>query len=117
MKILPPEKLYLTESKIHGLGVFAKDFIKKGEIIETCPIHFLKVSDKDLCLKYYRFYWPKGSLNYLVCAWGWGNLYNHSSDPNATWESDIENKTFQFIAIKDISPDEEILVYYGDNYW
>jgi SET domain-containing protein len=30
-------KIYSKESDVHGYGVFAKEDINKGEIIEECP--------------------------------------------------------------------------------
>ena len=45
-------------------------------------------------------------------------IYNHNNDANALWKSNEENKTFEFFAIKQINPNEEIFTYYGDvNYW
>jgi hypothetical protein len=68
----------------------------------------------------YRFNWPQGNVEVekqVVCV-GYGMLYNHSENPNANWRSNLENNTFEFYATRDISPDEEILVWYGDiNYW
>ena len=56
----------------------------------------------------------------FVIPLGNGSIYNHSETPNADWINH-ENpyiKVFKFIAIKDISPEEEIFTYYGDkNYW
>lgn len=35
-----PNKVYIKESKIHGLGVFAKKYIKKGSLITYYPAHY-----------------------------------------------------------------------------
>ena len=45
MRIFPPNKIFVSESQIHGLGVFSNAFIKEGEIIEECPIFDLKTKD------------------------------------------------------------------------
>jgi len=39
--IFPPDKIGITNSPIHGLGVFARTAIAKGEVIEECPVLFL----------------------------------------------------------------------------
>jgi tRNA-specific adenosine deaminase 3 len=69
----------------------------------------------------YRFNWPQGSgadWDKQVLAWGYGSLYNHSDNYNAVWNSNTQNETFKFTAVKDIQPDEEIFVYYGGvTYW
>jgi hypothetical protein len=38
MIINPPYKIYVNKSPIHGLGVFAKEKIRKDEVFEICPI-------------------------------------------------------------------------------
>lgn len=121
MKIQPPKKLYVSNSPIHGLGVFASEFIMSGEVVEVCPILDLKIpKDKvsDVLLDY-RFNWPQGiDWDKQVMPFGWAAIYNHSNTPNTLWRSNISNQTFEFYAVKDINPDEELLVYYGDvNYW
>ena len=122
MRITPPTKIFISKSPIHGYGVFASDLIKVGELIEECPIFDLNIQygqTSPLFLDY-RFNWPQGTheWNKQVLAWGYGSLYNHSNEPNAYWISNTEKETFEFIAIKEIKPNEEILVYYGDmSYW
>lgn len=122
MKIIPPTKIYVDISKIHGYGVFAKEKISKGEIFEECPLLDLGIpyGHSTHVLIDYRFNWPQGEVVWQkqVISWGYGSLYNHSDSPNAYWRSSKNNNTFEFVATKDINPDEEILVYYGDeNYW
>lgn len=122
MRITPPTKIYISKSPIHGYGVFAKETIFEGEIIEECPIHDLKIPHGHSTPLFidYRFNWPQGTSDWTaqVLAWGYGSLYNHSNVPNAYWRSNLEKGTFEFCCSKTINPDEEILVYYGgDAYW
>jgi hypothetical protein len=122
MRIFPPTKIFLAKSPIHGYGIFANSFIKKGEIIEECPILDLKVPKGERCdiLSDYRFNWPYGTSDWekQVVAWGWGSLYNHSENPNASWRSNTERNTFEFYALTQIKPFEEILIFYGGTeYW
>ena len=121
MRILPPTKIYLSNSPIHGLGVFSSQFIHEGEIIEECPILDLGIpkGQSSNILGDYRFNWPQGNdWEKQVIAWGWGSLYNHSENSNASWRSNFINNTFEFYAIRDIQPNEEIFVYYGGvDYW
>lgn len=121
MRINPPNKIYIDNSKIHGLGVFASEKISTGELIEITPILDMKIPNGQVsdCMIDYRFNWPQGNEPILqAVAWGYGSLYNHSETPNAFWKSNLDNFTFEFYATKDIEKDEEILVYYGDmSYW
>ena len=114
-------KIYVDKSPVHGLGVFAKEFIKKDEIFEECPVLTLPINQGEVTplLIDYRFNWPQGvEWQEQVMGLGYASLYNHSENANAYWVSNIENKTFRFIANRDIQPTEEIFVWYGDiNYW
>lgn len=121
MIVKPPTKIYVTESPIHGLGVFCSSEIKEGEVFEVCPIIDMRMSigETSPVLLDYRFNWPQGETwEKQVVGLGYASLYNHSESPNAAWRSNIEDMTFEFFATKDINPNEEILVWYGgDNYW
>lgn len=121
MKIQSPKKLYISNSPIHGLGVFASEFIMSGEVVEVCPILDLEIPKGEVSnvLLDYRFNWPQGNeWDKQVMPFGWAGLYNHSNTPNTLWKSNTSNQTFEFYAVKDINPDEELFVYYGDvNYW
>ena len=121
MRIRPPHKIYISNSSIHGYGVFAGEIIYSGEVIEETPIFELgieKGQSSSLMLDY-RFNWPQGGdWESQVIAWGYGSLYNHSEHPNAFWRSNMERGTFEFVAIRQIEIDEEVLVWYGDiEYW
>lgn len=112
----PSQKIYTAQSKIPkaSRGVFASQFIKKGESIEICPVLVFPRKDykklKETELRNYYFMW--GKVTVAVC-FGYGSLYNHSYQANATYKKDIQGKTIQFIAVKDIVQDEEILVNYN----
>jgi SET domain-containing protein len=121
MRIIPPSKIYISNSPVHGLGVFASELINKGELIEECPILHLPVKrgETNYVLIDYTFVWPKSEdWNNHVIGLGNASLYNHSNNANAEWESDVQKGTFKFISTKEIKKDEEIFIYYGDeNYW
>lgn len=120
--LIQPSKCIVKPSPGKGLGVFATELIKEGEVIEEC--HLLTIPDNALLFvgdlfNDYRFNWPqKGTTLEQVLPLGFGCIYNHSDNNNAFWRDHPSEKLFQFIANKDILPDEEICTYYGDNtYW
>jgi hypothetical protein len=121
MNIPIPNKIEVKSSPIHGFGVFAIEKILKDEIIETCYSIFFKTdlgSNDDILLKY-RFSYPCGvsPIKYAIPL-GYGCIYNHSDDNNATWTCDSDNGMYYFIAVKDIEPGEEICTSYGKKeYW
>ncbi|MBU2632717.1 SET domain-containing protein-lysine N-methyltransferase [Patescibacteria group bacterium] len=116
-KLLASDKIYIKTSKISnaGRGVFAKCEIKKGEIIETCPI--IKVSRHDTAnlnesvLTTYFFYFGK-EKEQLAVALGFGSIYNHSCKPNAKYKISKEEGIINFVALSDIKKEEEITFNY-----
>ena len=41
-------KIFIDKSLVHGWGVFAKEFIKKDEIFEECPILTLPINQGEI---------------------------------------------------------------------
>ena len=119
--IRPPRKVYLDDSPIHGLGVFAMDKIVQGEVIEEAPFLVLPINKGESSPLFidYRFNFPSGhDWTHQVLVMSYGGYYNHSDESNAYWITDNKKETFIFIASRDILPGEEIFTYYGDsNYW
>lgn len=117
-KIFPPDKIYISKSIIPGAGrgVFAKFAFKKGELIEECPVIEIAVHDPSntnegtLITYFYYFGKIKERAN---LALGFGSLYNHTYEPNATYTENYKEKTMSFVALKDIKSGEEITVNYN----
>jgi hypothetical protein len=109
----------VKESDIDGMGVFANQNISKGQIIESC---FYVVIDNDDIqensrLSDYVFQSVDIDGDYY-CVLGAGMIYNHDSDPNAEWQiSETDNRFLDFVALKDIAAEEEIVHDYGEDYW
>ncbi len=113
--VFPSVKVYISKSEVPkaGRGVFAAKQIKKGEVIEKCPVFVLPRKDypivKKTAMRNYYFMWGKTTA--AVC-FGYGSLYNHSYQPNATYKKKIKDKVIEFVAIKGIKKGEEITVNY-----
>jgi SET domain-containing protein len=109
-------KIELKKSKIDNRGVFAKKFIKKGEIIEEIPLlsNIPNNVIQNTILNDYVIGMSSKS-NYSFLMLGYGSLYNHSNNPNAIMKYINEEKANMY-AIKDIKVNEEILFNYGDDY-
>jgi SET domain-containing protein len=43
---------------------------------------------------------------------GYGTIYNHADDNNATWETDSGLRLYRFYATKEIKSGQEILTNY-----
>src|SRR3954449_9167184 len=95
-------------------GVFATRDIAKGELIHEAPVipypneehvHIEKTLLADYAFEY--------GINHTALLLGYGMLFNHSYEPNATYEINFPNHTFDFFAYKDIKAGEEILINYN----
>ena len=79
------EGLRVAESKSgKGRGVFATRRFSKGETVEVCPMLIAadgRGEDLESGAEGYVFGWGTGQT---ALALGYGSLYNHSYDPNAT---------------------------------
>ncbi|RDZ13840.1 SET domain-containing protein-lysine N-methyltransferase [Priestia megaterium] len=95
-------------------GVFAKQDIKKGTLIHEAPVIAYPNKEHDFIEKTtladYAFEY---GVNHTAILLGYGMLFNHSYTPNATYEINFDNHTFDFYAYTDIQAGEEILINYN----
>jgi len=97
-----------------GLGVFAKEDIKKGDIYEIVPTIEIPEEEDGVVrfttLSYYCF--DNEAEGGSVIGLGNSSLYNNDSDdPSA--EYTIGNRMIAFKALKDIKKGDEIMIDYG----
>ena len=95
-------------------GVFATRDITKGELIHQAPVlpypnaeheHIEKTLLADYAFEY--------GQNHSALVLGYGMLFNHSYTPNAAYDINFDNHTFDFYAYKDIKAGEEVLINYN----
>jgi hypothetical protein len=115
----PNNTIYVAISSIHGRGVFAQKAITIGTIIEECPIIKMKLQEmtvrKQMLLNYYAFMIDEQN-EYTGIALGYGSLYNHTDNCNATYYFDKEKELMIFEAIQPITKNQEITInYLGPN--
>jgi SET domain-containing protein len=111
-------KLVVDRSLVHRFGVFAREPIAAGEVLEEIP--FLAIAYDAEAFYDIRFRWPKREPpQAYALPLGFACIYNHQDDPNADWETDEELEIFRYRAIKDIAEGEEIFISYnfGEDYW
>ena len=122
VKIFKPKKdiliknndIVVKKSKIDGYGVFAKNKIKKGEILEECHLIDVDIPTHPYIFAYPKDYRPIDNKFNLVIPSGYGFIYNSSSNcfkANATWIT--KDNIFTFVSIKDIDKNQEILIEYS----
>ncbi|SEJ47489.1 hypothetical protein SAMN04488127_1924 [Bhargavaea ginsengi] len=95
-------------------GVFATCDINEGTLIHQAPViaypndqheHIEQTLLADYAFEY--------GLNHTAILLGYGMLFNHSYQPNASYEISFENQTFNFYAHTPIKMGEEILINYN----
>ena len=95
--------------------MFCANDIHEGDIIEIAPVVVLAKEDIE-CLdrtKLYEYYFLWGEkLDIPALVMGYGSLFNHSDDPNAEFEFDLDSDNMHFLAIRDISAGIEITTDY-----
>ena len=99
-------------SSLHGYGVFATRRLARDEIIEECHCVVLAGTPVDANLEDYVYEWPQVPNGRAVVL-GSGSIFNGSSEPNAAWEVDVARGLYIYRALREIAPDEEILIDYG----
>ena len=112
----------LGDSELHGFGVFAKKDIKKGQVIEHCPIlRYKSVSPFPLpsIFDEYCHDDPYNDEKKSGLQLGLGAIYNSSHHASGVdvfpiWDHDTQ--LYHWIALRDIPKDKEILTWYGNDF-
>lgn len=122
----PPKKIRLGYSEIHFRGVFATEDIEEGELIERCPtvpLAWRMNYHKDPVVWAYMYTNScpcdecKKHGGHFVMVMGWGQIYNHQDDNNASLNINMKDNFADVVAKKKIAKGEEIFVSYGERYF
>ena len=115
----PPTKVVIKKSVIHGNGVFAKEDIAEGEVIEEIRLFRLAwrlAYQKDPVLSRYAI--ADNSCKCRDCTihgpsvympTGYGALYNFGFDSNIRATFDFPNLKMKIVASEDIPAGKELL--------
>lgn len=96
-------------------GVFSKEPIKKGDIIEY---GIASIINADGNKNPHLFTWSDDIPNTTWAALsGCAPYYNTSLEPNCKVIRDFENNTFKIIALNDIEKEEELTHTYKSLNW
>jgi hypothetical protein len=116
-------RVYIKEIPPKGVGVFAKEDIKAGEVVEMCHTFTAETPSKYIQDKSMSEYMLPGIINneaHPSFAFGFGCIYNSSnseSERNVEWTVFPEGKLSVFIANRDIKKDEELLAWFGEGFY
>ncbi len=113
-------KTIVKKSKIHGLGLFADEFIPKGTKVWQFTPGFDQKFTREQVLNFpdlvqiflYKYtHHSRKSSQYILCS-DYGNFFNHSDDPNCLSGYEDGQEEVVTYATKDIQLGEEMT----DNY-
>lgn len=95
-------------------GVFATQDISKGTLFHEAPvIPYPNEQDEFIEQTVLADYVFEYGINHSAVILGYGMLFNHSYQPNATYDINFDNHTFDYYAHKDIKAGEEIFINYN----
>jgi SET domain-containing protein len=102
-----------------GKGVFTKEDIEAGTIVETAPVIVMSAKERELLdktlLHDYIFEW--GSLRQQCCmALGYVPMYNHSYTSNCEYEMDFDSETISIKTVRLIKAGEELFINYNGDW-
>lgn len=105
-------KICVRRSKIHRWGVFAREAIKKHEVLEDSPYFAINGSEVTSATSVEPYtYWLEDQT--MLIGMGYAGLYNHSFEPNADYQVDKISEVIRHYATRDIAAGEEITINYG----
>jgi hypothetical protein len=108
-------KIVKVKKGLSGLGLFAGEDIKKGEIIIEYIGNILTAEEADKkTTSQYLFEINRNKTIDGTPRWNTARYANHSCAPNA--ESDIKKGRVFVIAVKNIKNGEEIVYDYGEEF-
>ena len=111
--------LFIGKSNNKGRGIFTKEDIPAGVVIEISPVIIMSKEERKLLdqtlLHDYIFEW---GINKEQCcmALGYVPLYNHSSTSNCEYEMDFENGKISIKSVRIIIAGEEIFINYNGDW-
>jgi SET domain-containing protein len=111
-----PVRLVVRDSEVHGRGVFTKDPIAAGSLVERCPLLYLEAYDTPAGCTLMDYVFDSGDDGSWL-ALGLTSLINHSSDANVEVEIDGGAQLLKLRAVIDIAAGAELFINYGPTYF
>lgn len=113
------EGVYVAGTKKMGRGVFTKEDIKAGTLIELAPVVVMSPQDRLLLdqtlLHDYIFEWGK-EKDQCAMALGLVSVYNHSYQANCDYGMYYKKQSISIISVRDIKSGEELFINYNGSW-
>lgn len=111
--------LYIEKSDGKGRGVFTKDALPVGTIVEISPVIVMNTDERKLLdqtlLHDYIFEW--GAKKDQCCvALGYISVYNHSFQSNCEYEMNFKDEIIRIKTVSAIKKGEELFINYNGDW-
>lgn len=111
--------LYIAESPGRGRGVYTREAISAGTLIESSPVIVMSARERELLdqtlLHDYIFEW-EGDNGACCMALGWLAVYNHAYKANCEYEMNYDDDTMAIRTVRDIAEGEELFTNYNGDW-
>ena len=108
--------LFIAPAQDMGRGVFTREDIEAGTIVEVAPVIVMTAAERKLLdqtlLHDYIFEWGEQS-DQCCMALGYVPVYNHSYQSNCEYEMDFENLQILIRSVKPVKAGEELYINYN----
>jgi SET domain-containing protein len=108
--------LYVDKTKEMGRGVFTKEDLREGTVLEISPVIVMSGKDWKLLdqtkLHDYIFKWGKAEKQCCM-ALGYIPMYNHSYSSNCDYQMNFRQHLMAIITVKEIAAGDELLINYN----
>lgn len=126
-----PLNLYITHSQLpdSGLGVYTEDFIPedtiigeyKGKLVKSYNLetndYFYEIVEADEASGVMGVGIDASQLPRCYMAMINDAQFSKTYSNNCVFEADIEEEKVYVVSTRDIEPEEELFVNYGEGYW
>ena len=110
------EGVYVAGTKKMGRGIYTKDAITAGTLVELSPVIVMTGDERRLLdqtlLHDYIFEWGK-KKDQCAVALGLISVYNHSYQANCTYGMYYKQQAISIITVRDIKAGEELFINYN----
>ncbi len=111
--------IFVGRSGKKGRGIFTREKLDAGIIIEVAPVIVLPHKDRSFIdqtlLHDYIFEWGENKLQCCM-ALGYVPLYNHSYQSNCEYEMHFTRQTITVKTVRQIKAGEELFINYNGDW-
>ncbi len=117
---MPHPSLYLLQTPDRGWGVFTRDALPPGLVVEEAVVVPMTAADRahldQTRLHDYIFEWNPDGTPGCCMALGWLSLFNHSYTANCEYAMDYEAGTMRIETVRPVPAGAELFINYNGDW-